>query len=464
MSDISSLGIGSGVLTSDVIDQLKAADTSRIIKPIENKITINNQQQTAQELLTSLMRTFKASASALSYDTIFDNKTVDISGKALVTVDAGATAESFTLETVALAQKNIQKLGAVADKAAAVASGAFTGTEALNISIGAQSFDIAYDATTSLEDLAQAITDQAGGSVTATILQTGTNAFNLIITSKETGAAQAMTISDSGGLLDPALFAAYDPVLNPDGMQEVQLAQDATFKYNGITATRSTNVISDLVLGVNITLKETGDISNVNIAQDTSTVTDEMQLFVDSYNALITNISDMLAKDKETGAEGIFNGNSFIRNIARDLTSTITALDGNNNSLVNYGIDLDRSGTMSFNKSVLEKKMADDPDAVKLYFSGGLDSKGATVTGFFETLNNKINDYTGYGGLLTDFAADLDKQSESLSENYKRAQESLDARYGIMTQRFIAFDGMISRINSQFSSLQMMIASELNSK
>jgi len=43
-SSISSLGIGSGVLTADVIDQLKEADESRIIKPIENKITINNQK------------------------------------------------------------------------------------------------------------------------------------------------------------------------------------------------------------------------------------------------------------------------------------------------------------------------------------------------------------------------------------------------------------------------------------
>ncbi len=174
-SSISSLGIGSGVLTADVIDQLKEADSSRIITPIENKITINNQQQDAEELLTSLMTSFKASASALSYDTVFDNKTVDIDGKAEITVDAGANVESFTLETVTLAKKDITKLGAVASKITDITS--VDGT--LDIKIGFdplnpdKTLSINYTAGMSLEDLSQAITDEAGDDVSASILQTG---------------------------------------------------------------------------------------------------------------------------------------------------------------------------------------------------------------------------------------------------------------------------------------------------
>ena len=42
---LSSLGIGSGVLTSSVIDQLKASDTSLIITPINNKIRRNEKNE-----------------------------------------------------------------------------------------------------------------------------------------------------------------------------------------------------------------------------------------------------------------------------------------------------------------------------------------------------------------------------------------------------------------------------------
>lgn len=461
-SSISSLGIGSGVLTADVIDQLKEADEAIIIAPIESKITLNNQKQDSQELLTSLMKTFKASASALSYDTIFENKTVDVSGSAEVSVEAGAAVESFTLETVTLAKKDIVKLGAVATEATSVASD--NGT--LEIKIGAdplnpdQTLNIEYTSGMSLSELTQAITDEAGDSVSASVLQTADGAFNLVLTSKNTGEDFALTISDTSGFLDAALFDAYDSVTNPNGYEKVQTATDATFKYNGITTTRSTNEVSDLILGLNIKLKEEGDISNVDVSLDTEEITGELQQFTDSYNTLISNIQDMTIKDSETGAEGVFNSSSFVKSISRELSDIITSMSGDNDSLVNYGIDLDRYGTMSFDKSVIDTKLEDDPDAVKLFFTGGTNSYGTEVAGIFETLDDKLQDYTGYGKLLSNFKTELETEGTNLSKSHLSATESLEARYAIMEKRFTAYDSIISQINSQFSSLQMIIDAE----
>lgn len=459
MADISSLGIGSGVLTADVIDQLKEADEAVIIKPIENKIALNNQKQDAEELLTSLMKSFKANASALSYDTIFDNKTVDITGNSEVSVDAGANVESFTLETTTLAKKDITTFGSVASDTTDIA--ALDGT--LEIKIGAdplnpdKTINIAYTAGMTLSELSQAITDEAGSDISVSILQTGDSAYNLVLTSASTGEASQLTITDTSGNLSADLFDV------ANGYEKVQTATDAEFKYNGITVTRSTNEIDDLILGVNITLKEEGDISNVDIKQDTSNVIDELQLFVDSYNTLMQNISDMTIKDEETGAEGVFNSSSFVKSISRDLTRAITSIsDGD--SLLNYGLDLDRYGVLSLDQSVIKTKLQDDPDGVKLFFTGGTDTNGDNITGIFETIDDKLNSYTGYGKLLSSFQTELETESESLNDSYIRAKESLDARYEIMTQRFIAYDAMISKLNSQFSSLQMMIDADANAK
>jgi len=457
-SSISSLGIGSGVLTADVIDQLKEADASRIVKPLENKITLNNQKQDAFTLLDSLMKTFKASASALSYDTIFDNKSVSTSGKAEVSVEAGSNVESFILETTTLAKKDITKFGALASKEAQAASADGT----LEIKIGSdpmnpdKTLNINYTAGMSLSDLSQAITDQAGSDISASILQTGDGAFNLILTSKTTGENQAMSISDTSGNLDANLLGA--------GFEKVQTATNAEFKYNNIAMSRSTNEISDLILGTTIKLKEEGDFSNVEISQDTENITGEMQQFVDSYNTLMTNLHDMTFKNKETGAEGIFNSDTFVKSISRDISKTITAMSGTNDSLVNYGIDIDRHGTMSFDKSVVESKLNTDPDALKLFFTGGVDTQGNSVSGIFENIDTKLKDYTGYGKMLSNFETDLKTEGTNLSENHLKASESLEARYAIMTKRFTAYDGIISRINAQFSSLQMMINAEANSK
>ena len=456
MAGISSLGVGSGVLTADIIDQLKAADEAQITKPVEDKITLNNQKQDAYSLLSSLMTTFKSSVSALSYDTIFDSKTVDVSGNVGINVDAGANVESFTLETVALAKKDITKFTALASREAKVSDAAINGG-AGTLTIGAYTVD--YDATTTLSDLAQSITEASNGDIDASIIQTGDGAYSLVVSSSQTGADQALAISDSSGSLESILMDA----VAVDGYEKIQTATDAEFKYNGITTTRSTNEINDLVLGLSITLQKEGDFSTIDITDDTEPLMGEMQLLADNYNALMQNISDMTSKNEETGAQGVFNGDSFIKSIKRDITNSITQMVGSE-SLVQFGISLDKYGTMSFDKSEFQTKMTSDPDAVKVFFTGGTDSNGNDVTGIFETIDDKMKEYTGYGKLLSNFESGLKSESDNLTERYMRAQDLLNTRYEIMTQRFTAYDAMISKVNAQFSSLQMMISAEVNSK
>ncbi len=458
--DISSLGIGSGVLTSDVIDQLRAADESRIIDPINNKIDLNNQKQQSYDLLSSYMNTLKGSTSALSNDTLFDNKTVDVNGAAEVSVDAGANVDSFTLETITLAKKDITKLGAVDSKTSSIASD----TGVLDLAIDGTTYNINYDSSTTLESLAQSITDIAGSKIDASILETSDGQFSLVLSSKETGADQAITITDTDdgtngdGSLDAALF---DTTVD-DGYQKIQDSVDAEFKYNGITTTRSTNDISDLILGVDITLKEEGDFSTVTINQDTQKIEDEMQLFVDNYNTLMSNVGDMTAFDKDTGTTGVFQGDSFVNGLKRDISSTVTSRF-NNDSLVNYGIEIDRYGVMSFDSSVLDDKLQTDPDGVKTFFTGGVDDNGNDVTGFFTNFNDEMKQYTDYGGLLTNFDNGLTKDADNLSDALEKAQASLDSRYDIMTQQFIAYDAIINQLNAEFASLQQTIDSQSSS-
>lgn len=459
--NISSLGIGSGVLTADVLDQLKKADESATIKPIDAKITANQQKQSAYSLLSSLVSSLGSNSSALKYDTIFDKKSVSVSGDAGVTLDAGASIESFTLETLTLAKKDTTKLGSMSSRESIVASTA--GVLKIN------DLEISYDGGITLEDLAQAINDQAGDTVSASILQTNEGAFNLVISSKETGANQALTITDTdgsggAGFLDAALFNAYDEITNPYGYEKIQTASDATFKYNGILTTRSTNTIDDLAVGLNITLKKEGDSSNVTISNDYSSIASEFQLFVESYNALMSNLNDMTTFDEEKGVKGIFNDDSFVKSIARDLVKTVTEYDASGNSLANYGISISEKGVMSFDKSILDAKIAEDADAVKLFFSGGTDSEGNEVKGIFTKIDEKVDTYTDSGGLLGSYSDGLKKEGTSLTKSKTLAQESLDSRYEMMARRFASYDAIISKINSQFSSLKMMIDAEASSK
>lgn len=457
--EVSSLGIGSGVLTADVIDKLKSNDVANTITPIDTKITLNKQKQEANTLLTSLMKSLKTNSANMADDLIFANKSVDVSGTLGATITKGANVESFSLETITLAKKDITKLGAVTDKSAPIA----TGSGVLKIN----NYEIAYSATTTLEDLTQAITDKAGSAISASILKTGEGAYNLVISSKETGAAQALTLSDSdgsggAGFLKAALFAAYDATTNPTGYTKTQTASDASFKFNGIATTKSTNNITDLVYGLNLTLKKEGDTSNVTITSDFSAITSEVQSFVDNYNKLATNLYDSTTTNKEKGTVGVFNSDTFIRSISRDLSKSITAVNASGESIVNYGVTIDKTGKMLFDKTVLESKLSSDADSVKLFFSGGTNSEGTTVTGIFDSFDTKLEDYTASSKTLSNFEKMLKTEATNLTKSKTAAQASLDARYETMTKKFAAYDAMISKIETQFSSLQMMIDAEAN--
>lgn len=453
--NISSLGIGSGVLTSDVIDQLKAADTSKFVKPIETKLELNSKEQEAYGLVTTYMNTLKSSVSSLSYDTLFDNKTVNVSGNAEVAISSGANVESFTLETTTLAKKEISQFGALASKGATIASG--SGTYTITVGAGTAtetSYDIPYDSTTTLADFAQSITDIAGEKVSASILNTSDGAFNLVLSSQTTGAAQALSFSDTGAINDQ--FKAYDATTNPDGYQEIQAASDAAFKYNGINITRTTNDISDLIVGVNITLKKAGDFSTVDIQQDNTSIVDAMSSFVDDYNTLITNLNDMTIYSKEEGKRGIFQGNSFINGMKREITNAITQIK-NGDSLINYGISLSRDGSMTFDSATFEEKLNEDTESVKSFFTGGVNANGADTEGIFTALNDDMKEYTGYGKLLSSFETSLKTDATNLEKRRLSAQESLDLKYEIMSKRFADYDTIINQTTSAFSSVQMMI-------
>ncbi|MGD9719156.1 MAG: flagellar filament capping protein FliD, partial [Sulfurimonadaceae bacterium] len=293
----------------------------------------------------------------------------------------------------------------------------------------------------------------------------------LIVSSKETGAENALTISDSvGGSLATTLM---DPANDYDA--DLQEAQDAEFIYNGISMTRASNTIDDIAVGLNITLKKEGDVANVDISFETQNIVDEVQNFVDAYNELISNISDMTLADTETGQEGVFNNDSFVKSISRELGSMLSSMNIGGQTLTGLGaettnlagepemlyiFDVDQNGKLSVNTANLEKKLSDDPEGMKELFSGSYDENYNATDGFFDLINNKLEEYTGSGKLLSNYETSLETEAKNLAQSRTSALESLNVRYDTMAARFAAYDAIISKINSQFASLQMMIDSE----
>lgn len=653
---VSSLGAGSGVLTQSVIDQLKAADTASIITPIETKITLQQQKGQALSLLTSLFTTFQSSVSALNDSAIYQKRTVsgNVENEVSVTADAGVAVQSFSISDTQLAKKSVIESGRFSSTSSYISNGSGT----MSIGIDGTTYDIDYTSSTTLADLVTAINDKAGSDLKASTLQVGTNDYRLILTSNETGASQAITLSDSAnGSLDYALYKQQDTIgsglftsatssvlsspvtqstklslsqalsdggvsIEIDGVQystafdtdhattlanfkdaidasglytatisgndititantaganytitspfsttdssasasttdttptvsgtyditmngttynvaydqnttldslvnsinstvgsnvasikqvgssyqlviestaegddstfsvsdsggylssklttgvtnytpgaEVQQAQDASFKYNGITVTRSSNEITDIISGVTINLLKDGSSANIDIAQDVDSISTEMSTLVDSYNSLISQLTSMTTADTEAGTVGVFNGDSSITSISRDITRLFTSINNDGYSLAQFGIDLSEKGTMSFNSATFKTKFNEDTTLSEQFFSGltTYDDNGNVASqkdGIFTQLNALTTRYLGsYGsdGILDNLTTASSDAVTSLTTDKTKAQALLDARYETMTARFVEYDSIMTKLTSQFSSLQMQI-------
>ncbi|MDF1881315.1 flagellar filament capping protein FliD [Sulfurimonas sp. MAG313] len=566
---INSLGIGSGVLTSDLIDKLKENERSSTVTPLDRKIEVAKQKQEAVDLLSSLTTTFKANVSALGSDILYQERSISGSNDDVgVTVQAGAATQSFSITDVSLAKADVQQSGSYLTKTATAASGSGT----LTLAIGQKSYAIDYTAGTTLSDLKDLITNSsANDDLTASILQVGDNDYTLVLTSKITGSDQTITITDDTGNLNSNLLSTvsksgafvaaddtiaaagttgnvqidingisstivYDDtttltelkdlinkdstlkgivtasivqegdfdfklVLNPTGAQsgqtvsitdsstgldakllstgstsitgtltEVQSAKDSSFKYNGITLTRSSNTISDISSGVTINLKKDAGTANISISQDKQPIIDELNNFVSSYNSLQTQLSAMTRVDLDAGKVGIFIGDATVKGISREITKLVNSVNSNNQSLAQFGIELDKIGNMTLNTDAVNKEdgrlsftvaFEKDPKAVESFFSGftTVDSNNISTRtdGVFSQLNTLLKGYTKTDGLLALLDSGLETNFKSLDKQRTKTLDLLNARYETMTKRFVAYDLIINRLNLQTSALNQQI-------
>jgi len=118
----------------------------------------------------------------------------------------------------------------------------------------------------------------ANTGVTATLISTGTGANNYrIVLAGQTGSGSVFTLTS-----------------NPDlGFHEtantLQSAQDSILEYEGLTLTRSSNSVSDVIEGATINLMGTSASEvRLAIANDRSTLKTNIQDMVSNYNSLLT--------------------------------------------------------------------------------------------------------------------------------------------------------------------------------
>ncbi len=250
----------------------------------------------------------------------------------------------------------------------------------------------------------------------------------------------------------------------------IQIAQNSVFDYDGVEITRSSNKIDDLIVGVSINLNSTGD-SRVDITSNVDDIIKSIQQFVADYNAMISNLQNLTAFNKDSGNVGLFQGNVDFTTIASTLNSDLfdtfmnytTQKEDLNNmpydvksifSAADLGFSINRSGLLSFDASKFKESYEKNPDIVK-NFSKMAFTKMSTD---FERIA------TGKNSSLNLLAQEIKREEKSYQKRIEAMNEYLNTKYDIMAHQFALYDESINKFNVMSKSLNMVIQQAINSK
>ena len=374
MASISSLGIGSGVLTSDLVDQLVAAERA----PTENRL---NQKAERTDALISAYGKLRSAVTELrlpmrqlgSADAMKSCSATSSGSNVEVSVDAGKAARgSYSVDVVSLAES--QALASTETFGDRDATSVGRGT--MTLQVGDKTTEITIDSSNdTLQGLANAI-NEANAGVSAGVIDTG-NGYRLTLSADETGTANALkiTATEEAGAEGLARFEfdPAEPAANT-GMEQTIAAADAVMKINGVQVTRSTNNIENVIDGLTFNLTETGK-STVKVEQDTVAVAERVQAFVDKFNELQQTISELSSFDSESGQGSILTGDATVRNIQAQLRRVLTDIvpgleNASVRSMADVGISTDfRTGELQFNSQRFQQQLRENPDDVTALFA-----------------------------------------------------------------------------------------------
>lgn len=400
MASISSLGIGSGVLTSDLVDQLVQAERA----PTENRLKQKTEQTQAllsaygklRSAITELrlpMRQLSAPDNLKAFSASSSNEGIAVS------VDSTkASRGTYSVEVTSLAgAQALASRDVFADRDATS-----VGQGTLTLNVGDKTTNITIDGSNdTLQGLANAINDSDAG-VSAGVIDTG-NGFQLVLSADETGTANAVSISvsgDSGGTDTDnqglSRFAFNSGLDAGTGLQETIAASDAVMKINGVEVTRSTNNFENVIDGLTFDITETGS-SIIKVQQDFGAVADRVQGFVDKFNALQSTIDNLAGFNAEAGVGSLLTGDSTVRSIQNQLRQVLTRVvpgleNSSVRSLADVGITTNfETGGLQFDRTKFEAQLKNNPDDVTALFA----EQGRTTDSQVEFVRSGLNTEPG---------------------------------------------------------------------
>ena len=398
-SIVSSLGAGSGIDTTQLVNSLVEAERAPTDARLDEKQAELEADISAYGTFKSSLSEFEALIEPLSSTDTYSARSVSFSDTDAITpteLDAGATTGSYQIEVVSIATSQTLTSGSYASGDDAVGEGTLTirfgewSEDGSSFSHDGESETLQIEIdenNNSLQGLADAINDADAG-VQASIVYDG-EGYRLMLSS-ESGLRNGMEISveeagDSPTNSDNQGLSILAFNTDTQNLTQTQSASDAELVLNGLDLTRETNEIDDVITGLTFELNSSseGELINFSISQDDSIAEQAIRDFVEAYNVFYETAQNLTGIDEETGEKAALANEPIAKSAVTQIRSILTAqVEGTNsdfNSLAQVGILTELDGTLTIDEEIFQDALDNNFDELAALFTPSMSSSSSEI-------------------------------------------------------------------------------------
>ncbi|MCY9514186.1 flagellar filament capping protein FliD [Paenibacillus apiarius] len=315
-------------------------------------------------------------------------------------------------------------------------------------------------------------------TVSASLVETSPGNKTLVLTSVKTGVenkfhtgggSSGIGITGSGSILNDL------GLVSGGNFQEVQAAQDAELKVNGLSVKSSSNEVKGVIDGVTLQLQKESSSAMITVGQDSEKVIEKVKGFVDAFNEVRKLIREGMAKpeekpkdDKTPYRKTTLQGDSTLRQLDMELGSWMSSNIAGLGTLSELGIEIDKdkkgaemTGQIVFDEKKFKEALERDPDKVISMFNmDETDAAGNKKQGIATILNDELPAWTSKAnGILQSRVNGYDSEISFITESMSKMEDRLTLKEQQLKRQFTAMEVALSKLKNE----QSWMTSQINS-
>jgi flagellar hook-associated protein 2 len=444
---LNAMGVGAGFDTKKIVTTLVAADKASKQSAIDRRTTAVDASISGMAQLKSSLKTLQTAFQKVDDKRDFNFSALSNSAPEQVYANFDASTSvpgTYKVNVSQLAQNDVIKTSSYSSKTADQNSSV---AASVTIQVGSGTVETVTLASGSatLNDLVTGI-NALTADVTARVVETSIGVYRVVVEGPQ-GASNSLTITD-------AVFGL------ATSSNKIQTAQDSTVSVNGLSVSRSTNEVDDLVPGLKLDLMAitTADVV-LSVSRDTSVAKAAITNLVTAYNAFEGIIKGL------TGIGGDLKADSSIRAIrekVKDYLTVDSSTPGTSMASFNdIGITLQKDGLFKVDSAALGAALTTYYDDITLMFSANTNdqsSYGTDSRGLAGDIVNQITGYLAYDGIVVTRDAGYLVTKASLATE----QTALDKKMAGVEERYTKQFSTMSKIMDEMKSTQKYLESQLD--